>query len=54
MSNTIDFIRSLFRTPAPAAVRGADDVWTLYQMSRGRDSVPAAVQRKLAAAAASK
>jgi hypothetical protein len=53
MSTTIDFILSLFRTPVPAVVRGADagDLRTLYQMSRGRDSVSPAVLRKLAEAA---
>lgn len=53
MSHTIDFIRSLFRTEAPAAVRG-NDVWALFQMSRGRDSVSPAVLRKLATVAAAK
>jgi hypothetical protein len=48
MSNTIDFIRSLFRAEAPAAARGTSDLWTLFQMSRGRDSVSPAVLRRLA------
>lgn len=46
MASTINFIRSLFNT-TPAA-RGDTSVWTLYSMSRGRDSVSPAVLRKLA------
>jgi hypothetical protein len=52
MSHAIDFIRSLFRAEAPAVRAATDDVWTLFQMSRGRDSLSPAVVRKLAAAAA--
>ena len=54
MSTTIDFIRNLFRIPA-AVVTGSSsggDLWSLYQLSRGRDSVSPAVLRKLADAAA--
>lgn len=51
MSHTIDFIRSLFRAEAPAA-RNDGDLWALFQMSRGRDSVSPAVLRKLADVAA--
>ncbi|SFC88290.1 hypothetical protein [Massilia yuzhufengensis] len=54
MSHTIDFIRSLFRAEAPAAARNDGDLWALFQMSRGRDSVSPAVLRKLAERAASK
>ena len=47
------FIQSLFLRPAPVAARAdAIDLRTLYQMSRGRDSVSPAVLRKLAEAAA--
>lgn len=53
MSTTFDFILSLFRQPIPAtASSGAGDLRTLYQLSRGRDSVSPAVLRKLAEAAA--
>jgi len=52
MSTIIEFIRSLFRTPVPAVARsGQADLWSLYQLSRGRDSVSPAVLRKLADAA---
>lgn len=51
MSGIVSFIRSLFLAPVPAAARG-DDLWTLYQLSRGRDSVSPAVLRKLTEAAA--
>ena len=51
MATTINFIRSLFNSTS--AVQGnAGNLWTLYQMSRGRDSVSPAVLRKLAAHAA--
>jgi len=48
------FIARLFRRPSPAAARSADgaDLWALYSMSRGRDSVSPAVQRALARNAA--
>lgn len=47
------FIARLFRKPAPGAARAAsDDVWSLYGMSRGRDSVSPAVLSKLAEKAA--
>ena len=53
MSSTFDFILSLFRQPVPAAIgNDAGDLRTLYQLSRGRDSVSPAVLRKLAEAAA--
>ena len=53
MSTIVEFIRSLFRTPAPAVARSNQaDLWTLYQLSRGRDSVSPAVLRRLAEAAA--
>ena len=47
------FIQSLFRRPAPVKGRAGSgaDVWDLYQLSRGRDSVSPAVLRKLADAA---
>lgn len=53
-SVALDFIQSLFRRPSPAALRKADagDVWALYSMSRGRDSVSPAVLHKLAEHAA--
>ena len=51
MSATFEFIRSLFNNPAPTR-KDAGDLWTLYQLSRGRDSVSPAVLRKLADAAA--
>ena len=56
-SVAFDFIQSLFSRPAPAAVRSAAaadsaDVWSLYRMSRGADSVSPAVLRKLADRAA--
>jgi hypothetical protein len=43
------FIARLFRKAAPAAARktGGADLWTLYSMSRGRDSVSPAVLREL-------
>lgn len=49
-SIALDFIQSLFSRPSPAALRKADagDIWALYSMSRGRDSVSPAVLRKLA------
>ena len=49
-SIALDLIQSLFRRPSPAALRRADagDVWALYSLSRGRDSVSPAVLRKLA------
>ena len=53
MSTTFEFIRNLFNTPAPATARsGETDLWTLYQLSRGRDSVSPAVLSKLDDAAA--
>ncbi len=52
MSTTFEFIRSLFRSPAPAARNGGADLLALYQLSRGRDSVSPAVLRRLADAAA--
>ncbi|MCC2970730.1 hypothetical protein [Massilia sp. IC2-476] len=53
INTAFGFIQSLFRRPAPAAVHAnAPDLFTLYQMSRGRDSVSPAVLRKLADAAA--
>lgn len=53
-SVALDFIQSLLRRPSPAALRKADagDVWALYSMSRGRDSVSPAVLHKLAEHAA--
>ena len=52
MATIINFIRSLFLTPAPiTAHNSGGDLWTLYQLSRGRDSVSPAVLRKLADAA---
>lgn len=53
-SIALDFIQGLFRRPSPAALRRADasDIWALYSMSRGRDSVSPAVLGKLAANAA--
>ncbi len=52
MATIINFIRSLFLTPAPITARNSGgDLWTLYQLSRGRDSVSPAVLRKLADAA---
>jgi len=53
MATIISFIRSLFLTPAPIAARSSAgvDLRTLYQLSRGRDSVSPAVLRKLAEAA---
>jgi hypothetical protein len=52
-SLAIDFIQSLFR-PAPVLSRkaAAGDPRTLYQMTRGRDSVSPAVLRNLADQAA--
>ncbi len=47
-SLAFSFIGRLFRT-APAA---RDEVWDLYRMSRGADSVSPAVLRKLAENAA--
>lgn len=43
------FIARLFRKAPPAAARKTDaaDLWTLYSMSRGRDSVSPAVLREL-------
>lgn len=41
------FIARLFRTaPAARSTEGAD-LWTLYSLSRGRDSVSPAVLREL-------
>lgn len=55
MSGIASFIRSLFLAPAPVAARSdTGDLWTLYQLSRGRDSVSPAVLRKLAEAAAAR
>ena len=55
MATILNFIRSLFLTPAPiAAHNSGGDLWSLYQLSRGRDSVSPAVLRKLAEAAAAK
>ncbi|MGI4841934.1 MAG: hypothetical protein ACRYF7_01340 [Janthinobacterium lividum] len=52
MATIIHFVRSLFLTPAPIAARNSGgDLWSLYQLSRGRDSVSPAVLRKLAEAA---
>jgi len=52
MATILNFIRSLFLTPAPiAAHNSGGDLWSLYQLSRGRDSVSPAVLRKLAEAA---
>jgi hypothetical protein len=52
MSAIIEFFRSLFHAPVPALARsGQVDLRTLYQLSRGRDSVSPAVLRKLADAA---
>ena len=53
MSAIVEFIRSLFHAPVPAVVRSSSqpDLWALYQLSRGRDSVSPAVLRKLAEAA---
>ena len=56
-SLALGFIQNLFRRPAPVAARGAaaadsGDVWALYRMSRGADSVSPAVLRQLAKAAA--
>jgi hypothetical protein len=52
MSAIIEFFRSLFHAPVPALARsGQADLRTLYQLSRGRDSVSPAVLRKLADAA---
>lgn len=49
-SIALDFIQGLFSRPSPAAIRKANagDVWALYSMSRGRDSVSPAVLSKLA------
>lgn len=53
INTAFGFLQSLFRRPAPAVVRAdSADVWKLYQLSRGRDSVSPAVLRKLADAAA--
>ena len=53
MSAIIEFFRSLFYVPAPAVARNKQgDLRTLYQLSRGRDSVSPTVLRKLAEAAA--
>ncbi len=53
MSTIVEFFRSLFYVPAPAVARsGQVDLRTLYQLSRGRDSVSPAVLHKLAEAAA--
>ncbi|MGH8856237.1 MAG: hypothetical protein ACREWI_18380 [Telluria sp.] len=54
MSQTLAFIRTLFRAETPAAAHAGGDLWALFRMSRGRDSVSPAVLRKLANAAASK
>ena len=52
MATIVSFIRSLFLTPAPiTAHNSGGDLWILYQLSRGRDSVSPAVLRKLADAA---
>ncbi|MFN3789353.1 hypothetical protein [Massilia sp.] len=52
MATIINFVRSLFLTPAPiTAHHSGGDLWSLYQLSRGRDSVSPAVLRKLAEAA---
>ncbi|MEX5746785.1 hypothetical protein [Massilia sp. X63] len=54
MSTIVEFIRSLFHAPAPAVAVARDnqaDLWALYQLSRGRDSVSPAVLRRLAEAA---
>jgi hypothetical protein len=52
MSTIVNFFRSLFLTPAPiTAHNSGGNLWTLYQLSRGRDSVSPAVLRKLADAA---
>ncbi len=52
MSTIFDAILSLFRTPAVVSGSSGSDLWSLYQLSRGRDSVSPAVLRKLADAAA--
>lgn len=52
MYATFDFILGLFRSPVSATRGNAGDLWSLYQLSRGRDSVSPAVLRRLADAAA--
>ncbi|MFC0253055.1 hypothetical protein [Massilia consociata] len=52
-STALDFILRLVRRPAPAAA-DTGDVWVLYSMHRGGDSVSPAVLRKLADGAASR
>ena len=53
MATIRNFIRSFFLTPAPiAAHNSGGDLWSLYQLSRGRDTVSPAVLRKLDEAAA--
>lgn len=54
MSAIVEFFRSLFHAPVPAVARSSKqaDLWALYQLSRGRDSVSPAVLNKLAQAAA--
>lgn len=49
-SVALDFVQGLFSRPTPAALRRAEpgDIWALYSMSRGRDSVSPAVLSKLA------
>lgn len=50
MSAIVEFIRSFFYAPVPAvALSGQADLWALYQLSRGRDSVSPAVLHRLAA-----
>ena len=53
-SIALDLIQNLFCRPSPAALRkaSANDIWALYSMSRGRDSVSPAVLHKLADKAA--
>jgi uncharacterized protein YbjQ (UPF0145 family) len=45
-----DFLRGLFTGASPAYGRATDnsEVWALYRMSRGVDTVPPAALRRLA------
>ncbi len=53
MSAIVEFIRSLFQAPVPAVARSSSqaDLWALYKLSRGRDTLTEADLRRLAEAA---
>ncbi|OON62385.1 hypothetical protein B0920_02645 [Massilia sp. KIM] len=47
---SFDFLRGLFTGASPAYGRATDssEIWALYRMSRGVDTVPPAALRRLA------